>query len=350
MMDRRPRDIPEVIAQVVRGETLSEDGAHRLFDEILRGGLGDQVIKDVLVAIQRRSPTVDELVGAARAMRSHLTPLDTGGLAGPVIDTCGTGGAPKTFNVSTIAAIVVAGALPGQIFVAKHGNRSRTGRGSAEILTALGVNVDAPTSVQEACLRACGVCFCFAIHHHPAAKFAGPARRAIGTPTIFNLLGPLTNPAGAGHQLLGVYDEDLAAKVAEALAKLGSVRSLVVHGHGGLDELSTTGPNLVWRIEAGRSIADTLDGSDCGFARPAPDALTVDSLAAATTLASHILMGETTGSVGACRDMVVLSAAAALATALEGLTLPDAATLARESIDSGRARRTLADLAAMSQG
>ncbi len=350
MTDRSDETHLGTLAALEGGATLTEPETEYLFDTILTGRLTDEQIRALLIAIQRRGATVDELVGGARAMRAHLTGISTVGLPGPVIDTCGTGGAPKTFNVSTIAALVVAAALPGGVFVAKHGNRSRTGRGSAEILSALGVNVDAPPVVQERCLRECGVCFCFAIHHHPAAKYAGPARRAIGTPTIFNLLGPLTNPAGAPHQLLGVYDPECAARVAQALARLGSARSLVVHGHGGLDELSTTGPNRVWRVQGARVEADELDPAALGFARASLADLTADSLDEATALARAVLAGDAGCTQRrACGDMVVLSAGMALATAVDGLSAPEGVELARDAIARGGAQRVLEALAETSR-
>lgn len=344
-MDRPPPDILAMLETLKAGQTLEEAPTRQLFESMFAGHFTDAQIQSILESIQQRGVTVPELVGGARAMRAHVTGINTANLPGPVIDTCGTGGAPKTFNVSTIAALVVAAAAPHQIFVAKHGNRSRTGRGSAEVLTALGVNVDASPHIQERCLRECGVCFCFAIHHHPAAKFAGPARRAIGTPTIFNLLGPLTNPAAATHQLLGVYAPDLAAKVAAALAQLGSGRSLVVHGHGGLDELSTTGPSQVWRVENGTSTPGILNAADFGFTRTDQSALTVDSLEAAEATARSILAAEP----GPCREMVILSAGAALATALPTISMETGFNLARNAIDSGHAAQTLASLARLSR-
>ena len=173
----------------------------------------------LLALLATRLPTVDELVGAAGVMREKVDPLETGIPADQLLDTAGTGGAPKTFNVSTAAAIVAAAA---GVKVAKHGNRSRTGRGSAEVLDALGVDVDAGRDVQRQCLEQAGVAFCFAIHHHPAAKHAMPVRKALGFPTIFNLLGPLTSPAGAGRQIMGVYDDRFVRPIAETHARLSN--------------------------------------------------------------------------------------------------------------------------------
>src|SRR5947207_1125205 len=179
--------IRETLARLVAGHHLTAEQAESLFEDILGGLLDDAQIAAVLALIQVRSPSVNELVGAARVMRRHATPIPCQPTsAGVILDTCGTGGTPKTFNISTLAAIVVAGAAPGKVRVAKHGNRSRSGRGSAEVLAALGVNVEAGPLVQARCLEEAGVCFCFAPHHHPAAKHAAGARRSLGFPTIFN--------------------------------------------------------------------------------------------------------------------------------------------------------------------
>ncbi len=231
---------------------LCEVDAETLFEAVLSGHLDQAQIAGVLSLLAARGPTTDEVVGAARAMRRHVTPVPASD-PGSLVDTCGTGGAPKTFNVSTAAAIVAAAA---GARVAKHGNRSRTGRGSAEVLQALGVNVDAPPGTQARCLDEAGVCFCFAIHHHPAMRHAAVVRRALKFPTIFNILGPLTNPAGATRQLIGVYDEALVPLVAAALARLGSVRAMVVHSRDGLDEVSITAPTVVAEVST-RGITTT---------------------------------------------------------------------------------------------
>ena len=209
-----------LISDLLAGRVLSEHSTEQLFESLLSGQLDDQQIAAVLTFIQSRGVTVDELVGAARVMRRHVTRVPVNVPGAVVIDTCGTGGAPKTFNISTAGAIVVAGASPHRtgsgphVVVAKHGNRSRSGRGSAEVLARLGVNVDATPAVQARCLREAGVCFCFAIHHHPATKYVAAARKSLAFPTIFNLLGPLTNPAGATRQLIGIYDRTAVEKMA----------------------------------------------------------------------------------------------------------------------------------------
>jgi len=190
--------IRDSLDKLLASRSLTRAQATTTFDEILSGRADDAQIAALLALIQSRGATVDELTGAAESMRRHAAHVPVqDSIDAPIIDTCGTGGAPKAFNVSTCAAIVAAAAAPKKIRVAKHGNRSRTGRGSAEVLAALGVNIDASLETQARCLDTVGVCFCFAIHHHPAVKHAMPARRSLGFPTIFNLLGPLTNPANA---------------------------------------------------------------------------------------------------------------------------------------------------------
>ena len=220
----------------------------------------------LLALLATRTPTPDELLGAARVMRRHVDKVVAEAASEDIVDTAGTGGAPKTFNVSTAAAIVAAAA--GAI-VAKHGNRSRTGRGSAEVLKKLGVNVDAPRDVQARCLDETGVCFCFAIHHHPATRHVMPVRLALGVPTIFNLLGPLTNPAGAKRQLMGVYHRRFLEPIAEALAELGAIRAIVMHSADGLDEISIAAPTTIMRVTRGELSTEVIDPEMLGLA-PAP--------------------------------------------------------------------------------
>lgn len=341
-----PITIPDALAALVAGRTLSEQQASAVFERLLSGGMEPAQIGALLALLQIRPPTLDELVGAARVMRAHVTRI-TPPDGVPVLDTCGTGGAPKTFNISTAAALVAAAAarLDGtpRLAVAKHGNRSRTGRGSAELLAALGVNVDAAAAVEERCLAETGVCFCFAIHHHPAMKHAAGARRAVGFPTIFNLLGPLTNPAGAGLQLLGVYAPHLVRLVAEALQRLGTRAALVVHSEDGLDELTTTAETRIGRVGAGGVTEERFDARTVGLARANLEALRARDLEHAARIIRDVLEGQR----GPARDIVVLNAAAALT--LIGEEMGAAVRLAERAIDSGAAGRTLARLGEISR-
>jgi len=343
--------IQGVLSEILTGGTLDEAAAEEVFEAILSGGVDDAQIGALLALIQSRGATVDELVGAARVMRRHVTKV-----AGPadavVIDTCGTGGAPKTFNISTAAAIVTAAASPhrtgpgARVVVAKHGNRSRSGRGSAEVLSKLGVNVDAPPEAQARCLDAAGVCFCFAIHHHPATRHATPARRSLGFPTIFNLLGPLTNPAGAARQLIGVYDARFVEKLGETLARLGAERAMVVHGSDGMDELTTTGPSMVATVENGRVSVGDFDPASVGIPRAAPG----DLVAADVDYAAAMIRDVLAGNAGPARDIVVLNAGAALCVAGAVGGIVDGIAIAAASIDSGAAAGVLADLIRVSGG
>lgn len=337
-----------VLSELVAGRTLSERDAEGAFEAMLGGAFDDSQIAGVLSLIQSRGATVDELVGAARVMRRHVTPVRCGDSSAVVIDTCGTGGAPKTFNISTAAAIVVAAAGKGRtprVVVAKHGNRSRSGRGSAEVLERLGVNVNAGPEVQGRCLTEAGVCFCFAIHHHPAAKAASGPRRSLGFPTLFNLLGPLTNPAGASRQIIGIYSRPLVELAARALHRLGSHRAMVVHGSDGMDELTTAGVSWVGRVEPGGVRLEELDPAGFGLPRPSAGALLAADLDAAARMIGEVLDGQS----GPARDIVVLNSGAALHVAGACGSIADGMGLAAETIDSGRAASTLNDLARLSR-
>jgi len=334
--------IREALETLVAGGELSAADSESVFEQLLRGELDPPQIAALLSLIQSRGPSVEELVGAARAMRRHVTPVPVDpSLPGALIDTCGTGGAPKTFNVSTLAAIVAAAAAPGRILVAKHGNRSRTGRGSAELLAALGVNVDAPPEVQGACLREAGVCFCFAIHHHPAMRFAAPVRKSLGFPTIFNLLGPLTNPAGARRQLIGVSGMKAMAIVPAALAALGVDRAVIAHGADGLDELTITSKTHLAVVESGRVETRTLDTESTGLPAASLQDLRANDLEDAARIARDVLAGRR----GAAFSMVALNAAAALFVggACESIVAGIAPAIA--ALESGAAAETLTRLA-----
>lgn len=343
-------DARAVLAFLVGGGRLSEDQAGQAFRLLLSGGFDEAQTAALLALIQSRGASVDELTGAARVMRAHVVATPVPAIPGAsVIDTCGTGGAPKTFNVSTAAAIVIAAAhlaLPGsrRVLVAKHGNRSRTGRGSAEVLTALGVNVDAGPDVQSRCLAEAGVCFCFAIHHHPAAKAAAGPRRSLGFPTIFNLLGPLANPAGADRQLMGTYRADLAEKLAHALARLGGRRALVVHSDDGLDEISVSAPTRLWHVEGGRVAESTLEPESLNVPRAALAEVQARDVEDAARMIREVLAGKP----GATRDIVLLNSAAGLMVADAAPSIEAGLRLAAAAVDSGSAAATLARLAQVS--
>lgn len=229
--------------------SLTEHESFSLIAAMLEGALATPAITSALSRIHERGVTVDELVGGARAMRAKATPVPiAASQSSRVVDTCGTGGGPKAFNISTLAAIVAAAAGKGHVLVAKHGNRSRTGRGSAEILASLGVHVDASPTVQAKCLDEAHVCFCFAVNHHAAVKHAREARQSLPFPTIFNALGPLSNPANATRQVMGVYDAHLAGKLAHALQTLGSLHAITLHADNGMDELSLEGNTHLWHV------------------------------------------------------------------------------------------------------
>ncbi len=330
------------LADLVAGRSLSEQQSADVFERLLTGGLDAAQIGALLALLQVRLPTVDEVTGAARVMRRHVAPVILPATVNPdsVLDTCGTGGTAKFLNVSTLAAIVTAAASGGRVRVAKHGNRSRSGRGSAEILGALGVNVDADAHTQARCLEQVGISFSFAIHHHPAMKFAGPARRAVGFPTVFNLLGPLTNPAGAKRQLIGVYRPELVSIVAGALSRLGVTRVLVVHGEAGehcCDELSIMGRTVGALIEDAHVKGWDVEPEAAGVQRGDVSQYASLDLTGAADLARRVLRGEPSPAL----EMVVLNAGAALWVGGVATSAREGVDMARHAISTGAAQRTL---------
>lgn len=343
----------EILHTLLSGRPLPEDDARRAFGLILSGQANESQVGAMLALLAVRGPTLDEIVGGARVMREHVTavpiaPDDT--IRASLIDTCGTGGAPKTFNISTAAALVAAAARPApgrpRAYVAKHGGRSRSGRGSAEVLAALGVNVDASPEAQARCLREVGVCFSFAVNHHPAMKFAAGPRKSLGFPTIFNLLGPLCNPAGATRQVMGVYDHRYVEVIAQALSRLGATRAMVVHGDDGMDEITTTRATTIAHVEPAGVRVERFDPASLGIARADPDSLLASDLAGAAAMARSVIEGTP----GSARDIVELNAAAALVVAGAHETIRTGLDAARHAIDSGAARRTLDQLARASRG
>ncbi len=339
---RNTANLTPYLLRLLGGESLTEKDASSAFEVIMTGDAHHAEMGALLALLATRLPTTDELTGAARVMRGKVDALDTGFEPNELLDTAGTGGAPKTFNVSTAAAIVAAAS---GARVAKHGNRSRTGRGSAEVLEALGVNVGASRSVQKTCLREANVCFCFAIHHHPAAKHAMPVRKALGFPTLFNLLGPLTNPAAAGRQVMGVYKAEYVPIVAETLARLGSIRAIVMHSEDGLDEFSLGAPSRVAQVDAGEISEYTIDPEELGLQTSPYEALQAEDLNHAVALVRNTLSGDERGPA---RDMVLLNAAAAIHAAGLSDSIESGLTIAAQSIDFGDAIKILETLVEIS--
>lgn len=326
--------------KLLRREHLTEAEAYAAFGRIMSGAASEAEIAAILVALASKGECAEEIVGAARAMRDKVTPVRC---EADCIDTCGTGGdGISTFNVSTTAAIIAAAA---GATVAKHGNRTNSRvSGSAEVLQCLGVNIEASVPVLERCLRECRIAFLYAPRLHPAMKYALPVRQALKVRTIFNLLGPLTNPAGARRQVIGVPRPELTELLADALRRLGATRAMIVHGADGLCDLTITGPTRVSELADGRIRTYELVPEDAGLPRAELSALIVDSPQASAAAVCEVLAGRS----GPRRDHALLNAAAALTVAGLCGTLRDGVRLAAEAIDRGAARETLARLAAMS--
>ncbi len=335
--------IRDQIIQLVRGNNLQEDQAAEAMEEIMTGVATPAQIAAFLTALHLKGETEAEIAGMARVMREKATPVE---YTGPLLDTCGTGGdSSGTFNISTTAAFVAAGA--GAV-VAKHGNRAMSGIcGSADLLEGLGVNIELDGVGVARCLREAGIGFMFAPKFHPSMRYAGPVRREIGIRTAFNVLGPLTNPARARHQVLGVADPVLAEKLAHALARLGTQHALVVHGHGGLDELALDGPNIIYEVWAGKPIQRSkVSASELGLASAERAAVLGGDRSRNIAITQAILNGEETG---APRDIVLLNSAAALVAADQADDLRAGLELARESLRSGAAMRRMERLVVASQ-
>jgi anthranilate phosphoribosyltransferase len=281
-----------------------------------------------------KGETVEEIAGGAASMRRHAVFIDTGGL--PVVDTCGTGGdACDTFNVSTTAALIVAGA---GVPVAKHGNRAISSKcGSADLLAELGVNIEVPPETVEDCVREAGLGFLFAPKLHPAMKHAMGPRRELGVRTIFNMLGPLTNPAGAKGQILGVFAPELTEPFANVLLRLGSRRAFIVHGHDGMDEMTTTTTTRVSELRDGKVRTYDFDPLELIGDYASPGDLGGGDAAANAETTRRVLSGEE----GPCRDIACLNAAAAIVAGGKAEDLRAGWSMARDAIDSGKARSAL---------
>ncbi len=332
-MNATPLDFRALIALAATGATLSVEQAEQAFDIMMAGEATPAQMGGLLMALRVRGETVDEITGGAKAMRARAVAIDAPDGA---IDTCGTGGDAKgTFNVSTGAAIVSAAC---GIPVAKHGNRALSSRsGSADVLTALGVNIEADMALVRDALWQANIGFLMAPRHHGAMRHVAPTRVELGTRTIFNLLGPLSNPAGAKRQLIGVFDEVWAEPMAQVLRNLGSERVWVVHGSDGTDELTTTGPSQVVELLHGDLRKFEVTPEEAGLARASLDDIKGgDGDENARTMAAML-----DGAPGPIRDIVLLNTAAALIVAGRADNLKEGAAVAAEAIDSGAARATL---------
>jgi anthranilate phosphoribosyltransferase len=335
-------DYPQVLKKVISGDSLTFEQAHEAFSQIMQGAWSESRIAGMLVALAAKGETVDEICGAAQAMREHVLRIDNGGA--DLMDTCGTGGTGiSTFNISTAASFVLAGA---GVRVAKHGNRTHTrASGSANVLAALGVNIEASPETVSRCLAKAKVGFCFAVLCHPAMKYAVPVRKQLGVRTLFNLLGPLTNPAGASRQLMGVFDANLTETLASVLGRLGARRAMVVHADDGLDEISTTGPTLVSELAGGEVNTYRVSPEDFSLERANIEDLLINSPEQSAQTIRDVLEGKQ----GPCRDIVLLNAAAGLYLAEKAPSIAEGIEPASQSIDSRAALGALEELISTSK-
>ncbi|MDY7101346.1 MAG: anthranilate phosphoribosyltransferase [Actinomycetota bacterium] len=335
---------PAVLRIVTAGADLDEAMAHAAMSEILAGGAAPAQIAGLVIGLRTKGETVAELSGFLRAMLDVVTPVPIDADALGLVDTCGTGGdGSHSINVSTIAALVVAGA-GGR--VCKHGNRGASSKcGSADLLAELGVRIDAPPEVVAECVRAAGIGFCFAPAYHGAMRHAGPTRRELGVPTAFNYLGPLANPARVRRQIVGVSDPAMAERMLEVLAAGGARRAMIVHGDDGLDELTVTTTSSVLELRDGERTSWKVDPSELGLALASSKDLVGGDAAENAAHARRVL----DGTAGPHRDVVVLNAAAALVVGDVVADLAAGVEAAGRSIDEGAAARALDDLVRVSQ-
>lgn len=328
--------IKEAIKILAEGINLSEEEMVEAMRDIMEGGATDAQIASLLTALRIKGETVEEITGAAKVMREKAAKIKA---PEKTVDTCGTGGdMAHTFNISTTSALVVAAS---GIPVAKHGNRSVSSRsGSADVLEALGVRIDLEPSKVEKCLESTGFCFMFAPLFHPAMKYAIGARREMGIRTIFNILGPLTNPAGAKMQILGVFSSSLTETMSHVLDNLGAAHAFVVHGEDGLDEITNTDKTKISELKDGKVNTYFITPDDFGFTRAKKEDLIGGAAEENAKITIDILQGEK----GPKRDIVIMNAAAALIAGGVAEGFPDAVKIASEAIDSGRALKKLEEI------
>jgi anthranilate phosphoribosyltransferase len=330
-----PAPIRDILLKLCHREDLTREEARSAFAHIMSGEASEAQIGGLLVGLAAKGSTVDELVGAATVMREKAVPVHRDS-ADVILDTCGTGGDVKgTFNISTTAAIIAAAA---GIKVVKHGNRSASSKsGSADVLEKLGLNLELSSEAMSRCLASANICFAFARSHHPAMKFVAAARSSLGIPTLFNVLGPLTNPAKARHQLLGVFSPELTDRLAAVLRELGSERAWVVHADDGLDEISTMGPTRVTELKDRQLTTWKLDPRELGLPNARLSDLQVHSVDEAAEAVRSVLSGNK----GPMRDIALLNAAAAIHLAGAASGLAEGLVKASHAVDSGTAQRTL---------
>ncbi len=324
----------QILQSLSERRDLDRATMEKTFDRIMAGELTPAQIAAFIMALRMKGESVEELTGAAASMRRHAVLIDTGGV--PVVDTCGTGGdGAHTFNISTTAALIVAGA---GVPVAKHGNRAVTSQcGSADLLVALGANIEAPAEIIEECIREVGIGFLYAPKMHPAMKHAAGVRRELGIRTIFNMLGPLTNPAGATGQILGVFDPVLTEPFAHVLRALGSRSAFIVHGHDGLDEITVTTTTRITELRAGHIRTYEFDPLELTGAYHDLEELAGGTPEVNADIIRRILAGEP----GACRDVALINAAAGIVVGDKAADLRQGMELAKASIDSGQAAAKL---------
>lgn len=332
-----------LIARVANGEVLPLADAKLAFDIMMTGNATPAQMGGFLMALRTRGESVEEITGGAMALRSRVLPIK----APPdALDTCGTGGdASGSWNISTAVAFVLAGA---GVTVAKHGNKAQSSKsGAADVLAALGIKLDCDMALVERSIAEARVGFLFAQRHHGAMRHVAPTRVELGSRTIFNLLGPLSNPAGTRRQLLGVYDKKWVRPMAEVLRNLGSEKVWVVHGSDGLDELTVTGPSLVAELARGEIRTFEVTPQDAGLGQHDPAALKGGDAQANAAALQALLQGGREGALGAYRDIVLLNAAAGLIIADRVQNLTEAAKIAAHSIDSGKALAALDQMRAI---
>ena len=334
--------IQEALARLLDGHDLSREEAHGVMGSIMSGEATPAQIAGFLIALRAKGETADEIAGCAEAMREHALPVQP--KRDDLVDTAGTGGdGARTINISTAAALVAAAAGAG---VAKHGNRAVSSAcGSADVLEALGFELDLPTERVARSIDELGFGFLFAPTHHPAMRHAAPVRTELAARTVFNVLGPLTNPAGARAQVVGVYAPELVRTIADVLAQLGASRAFVVHGAGGIDELSPAGPNLVYEVADGKVSQREIDPLDFGVPRCKAGELAGGSPEENAAAIREIFAGAK----GAKREAVLLNAGGAVAAGGHAEDLAEGYEIAQKALDSGAAAERLAQLVAFSQ-